>query len=140
MDVSRVSNTSSTKAAGKSSGAKGAGGVDFKSLLNVEEAEEAEAATALGGVRGMGSLLLAQEEGDAMEGRRRGQERAKKLIDDLEEIQMALLTGTISEARLKSIAHTISQQRAQTNDPALNAILDDIELRAAVEMAKLGMA
>lgn len=140
MDISRVSSTSGTKATGKSSGAKGASGVDFKSLVNIEEAEETEAATSIGGIRGMGTLLLAQEEGDSLEGRRRGRERAKKLIDDLEEIQMALLTGTISEAKLKSIAHTISQQRMQTDDPVLNALLDDIELRAAVEMAKLGMA
>lgn len=140
MDISRVSRSDSTKAAGKASGTKGTGGKDFKSLLSVEEAEEVESAHAVGGIRSMGTLLLAQEEGDTMEGRRKNQERAKRLINDLEEIQMALLTGTISEMRLKSIAHTVAQQRATTDDPALNALLDDIELRAAVEMAKLGLA
>ncbi|HCM84124.1 MAG TPA: flagellar assembly protein FliX [Alphaproteobacteria bacterium] len=140
MDVSRISRTDSTKAAGKSGGAKRAGGPDFKSLVNVEEAEEAEAAHAIGGVRGMGSLLLAQESGDALEGRRKNQQRAKRILDDLEELQMALLTGTISETKLRSIAHVVAQERAHVDDPALNALLDDIELRAAIEMAKLGFA
>ena len=139
MDISRISRTSATTAAGKSGGAKRSGGTDFKSLLDVEEADEAAPAGALGGVRGLGALLLAQESGDAMEGRQKNRKRARELLDKLEELRMGILAGKISPAQLRALAQTVAAERAQMEDPELAALLDDIELRAAVELAKLGL-
>jgi hypothetical protein len=140
MEISRISRTGSAKATGKSGGAQKTGGVSFGSMLEqADEAEETQSANAVSSVRSLGTLLLAQEEGDTMEGRRKNQQRATRILDDLEELQMALLTGSIPESKLRSIAHVVTQQRAVIDDPQLNALLDDIELRAAIEMAKLGM-
>jgi hypothetical protein len=139
MDVSRISRADSTKAAGKSGGAKRAGGPDFKSLLSIGENDAAEPVHGASAVGGLQALLLAQESGDAMEGRRRNQQRAQTILEKLEELRMGLLTGTLSEQQLRQLEHLITQQRATVDDPALNALLDDIEIRAAVELAKYGM-
>ena len=60
-----------------------------------------------------------------------------RMLDKLEEIRLGLLLGTIPQSRLEQLAHLVRAQREQVNDPKLTAILDEIELRAAVELAKL---
>lgn len=140
MDISRISRSGATSAAGKSSGAKRTGGPDFKSLLDVGEADETAPAQAVTPAGSLGTLLLAQESGDAMEGRQKNKKRAQDILEKMEELRMALLSGTITPTQLRTLAHMVTQERAQMDDPALSAILDDIELRAAVELAKLGMA
>ena len=59
------------------------------------------------------------------------------MLDNLEEIRLGLLLGTIPVSRLEQLAQLVRAQREQVNDPKLTAILDEIELRAAVELAKL---
>jgi hypothetical protein len=59
------------------------------------------------------------------------------MLDKLEEIRLGLLLGTIPQSRLEQLAHLVRAQRELVNDPKLTAILDEIELRAAVELAKL---
>jgi len=43
----------------------------------------------------------------------------------------------VPRADLERIAASVEQKRAQTDDPVLESILDEIELRAKVELAKL---
>ena len=139
MDVSRISRTGPAGAAGKSSGAKRTGDTTFRDMLDVGETDEAAPAQAVTSVGSLGTLLLAQETGDAMEGRQRNKKRAETLLDKLEALRIRILEGSVPESELRALTHMIAQERAQMDDPALSAILDDIELRAAVEMAKLGL-
>ena len=53
---------------------------------------------------------------------------------------MALLDGDLNVTSLERLRRAVRDERAGTDDPALEAVLDDIELRAAVEMAKLEYA
>ena len=48
-----------------------------------------------------------------------------------------LLLGTIPMSKLEQLAQLIRAKREQIDDPKLLEILDEIELRAAVELAKL---
>jgi hypothetical protein len=59
------------------------------------------------------------------------------MLDHLEEIRLGLLLGTIPMAKLEQLGQLVRAKRDQINDPQLLAILDEIELRAAVELAKL---
>ena len=59
------------------------------------------------------------------------------MLDELEQIRLGLLLGQIPRARLEQLAQMVRARREQLDDPKLIAILDDIELRAAVELAKL---
>ena len=49
-----------------------------------------------------------------------------------------LLTGSLPRATLERLGARIEAKRHRVDDPGLIQILDEIELRAAVELAKLG--
>jgi hypothetical protein len=85
------------------------------------------------------SLLAVQEAPDAASERSRGLARryGHDLLDRLEELRLGLLAGAIPKDRLAAIAQAVRQRRQKTDDPRLNAIIDEIELRCEVEIAKL---
>ncbi len=60
------------------------------------------------------------------------------MLDHLDEIRLGLLMGAISESKLSALMRTVRENRDQVDDPRMAAVLDEIELRAAVELAKLG--
>ncbi len=62
------------------------------------------------------------------------------MLDVLEELRRRLLTGTLPMSVLLDLKRNISLQKQMTNDPALTGVIEDIELRAAVELAKLETA
>jgi hypothetical protein len=51
-------------------------------------------------------------------------------------LRLGLVTGAISRSELDRIAEMVARQREQVDDPLLTAVLDEIELRARVEIAK----
>jgi hypothetical protein len=85
------------------------------------------------------ALLAIQEVPDATTGRSRGLAMASDLLDGLEEIRRGLLMGSIPTSRLKRIADMVRQRKAVTTDPEVTALLEEIDLRASVELAKLGI-
>ncbi len=93
-------------------------------------------ASATGGIGSLGALLAVQEVPDASEERRRARERGTALLDQLEQIRIALLSGRLPRTVLEQLSAMVAARRGQVSDPQLSAILDEIELRAAVELAK----
>lgn len=89
------------------------------------------------GVMGVEALLALQDVESATERRRRSVGRAGRLLDELDGLKIALLGGELSEAQLDRLSRAVREQRAATDDPKLEAVLDEIETRAAVELAKL---
>lgn len=83
------------------------------------------------------ALLALQAVEDPLFAKKKAVRRGQSLLDVLEEIKADLLVGKVSEGRLNQLVDLISQAR-QTSAPALDALIDDIELRARVELAKLG--
>jgi hypothetical protein len=59
------------------------------------------------------------------------------MLDRLEAIRLGLLEGWIGGESLRSLRRLVSERRGDLGDPKLGEILDEIELRAAVELAKL---
>jgi len=51
-----------------------------------------------------------------------------------------MLDGEISEPGLRRLATLVREQRESADDPGLQAVLEQIEARAAVELAKLEVA
>lgn len=88
---------------------------------------------------GIESILAMQAvDPDAGSGaRRRMMQRAEDLLDHLEDVRQGLLTGRVPKESLSSLAHLVRTRREAGADPHLAAILDEIELRAEVELAKL---
>jgi hypothetical protein len=85
----------------------------------------------------LGALFALQEIGDAGTERRRALARGDHLLDRLDRLRHDLLAGAIDPDSLADLARTARSARVQVNDPGLAAVLDEIELRAAVELAKL---
>ncbi|MDA1090901.1 MAG: hypothetical protein O3A85_11400 [Proteobacteria bacterium] len=59
------------------------------------------------------------------------------LLSHLDGLRMAILDGVLSKDKLTELAHNLRQKRQNSDDPRLNEIIDEIELRAEVEVAKL---
>jgi len=91
-------------------------------------------------VMGVESLLTLQDIGSPLERKRRAVGRAGRLLDLLDGIKIALLEGRIGGDALIRLQGAIREQRSVTDDPRLEALLDEIETRAAVEAAKLEQA
>lgn len=85
----------------------------------------------------LGSLLAVQEV-EAGEGeRRQAIDRGHRLLDELHELHLALVDGWLDEENLHRLAGLVEQTRPEVDDRDLASALEDIELRAAVELAKL---
>jgi hypothetical protein len=87
-------------------------------------------------------LLAAQATEDPTEraARKRARERGGKLLDELEKLRAGLLTGSLTVGHLVDIADVVASHREKIMDPRLTAVLDEIDLRAQVELAKLRVA
>jgi len=112
------------------------------SLLSVQEVDsggDAAQTVASSGVAGMGAVLAAQDVGDSLDGRSKGllRERGERLLDKLDELRIAVLEGRVAKEKLIGLAQEIRERRPQVEDPGLNEIIDEIEMRAEVELAKL---
>ncbi len=82
------------------------------------------------------ALIALQEIDGPLGRRRRAIGRAGRLLDELEGLKLALLEGGIDEAGLRRLSAVAREERDATSDPRLEAVLDQIEARAAVELAK----
>lgn len=101
---------------------------------------QVSSAGSVGGVMGVEALLALQDVETSTERRRRSLRRAGRLLDELDDIKIALLGGDLGQAQLERLARAIREQRSATEDPTLESLLDEIETRAAVELAKLETA
>ena len=118
-------------------GEKSGGG--FSIGLPDDEPISAGSLNATGRIAKIDTLLALQEVVDPLSGRRRSIKRGSKLLDHLDEIRHGLLLGEIPMAKLKSLAEALQIERGLVADPGLIQVIDEIELRAQVELAKLQM-
>jgi hypothetical protein len=100
--------------------------------------EDSAAPAGASPVQALTALLAVQEVDDAAEGRRRARQRAEGLLDRLEELRLAIMLGEVPLARLETLAQQLGERRETVSDPKLAEILNEIEIRAAVELAKHG--
>lgn len=102
-------------------------------------AESASQASSIGTVD---SLLALQgaEDPTARAARRRMKERASVILTELDNVRIAMLTGRLTVGHMIDIADVISSHREKILDPGLTAIMDEIDLRAQVELAKMRIA
>ncbi len=59
------------------------------------------------------------------------------MLDALEELQAAMLDGRLHQDQLARLRKLVTDRRERSEDVALESTLDAIELRSAVELAKL---
>ncbi len=96
------------------------------------------AANAPSAVATVDNIFMLQEVAEDLTGRRRAaMKRGSSMLDRLDDIRIALLTGALPRGQLEFLRHMAKERGDVLNDPQLQSILDEIELRVAVELAKL---
>ncbi|RCK24434.1 flagellar assembly protein FliX [Thalassospira profundimaris] len=136
---SKATGTSGTSRK-KASGASGGSGFadTMRSLDSSGDAGGSVGVHSTGSVSALDALLALQQSGDALDSPRKAAVlRAKSLLEQLEAVRDGLLSGALSGSRLKQLVGLMDQQREMIDDPELSAVLDEIDLRARVELAKL---
>jgi hypothetical protein len=138
----KIIETQATYSASKLKKIRKAGDGDFGDFLSA--AEEAEQTSGSGGilsameVGSLNPLLSLQEVSEDDVRRQRTLQQGKQSIDVLEELRREILTGNTNPAMLGRMQAQVEQMRKNTApDAKLQEIMNDIELRLAVEVAKL---
>ena len=129
-----------SKTVKKTASKVGAGGTAFRKQVSGEDATSAT--TGVSGsapISSVDSLWALQEAPDSTDGRSKGLMRADEMLDMLEEVRKGILLGAISMPDLRKLADMARNQKSTTGDKNLNSLLEEIELRAEVELAKLGV-
>lgn len=118
-------------------GARRQGGGATFSVEGGEKPAVSARAASVGPTTSLDAILALQGEEDAGERRRRAARRGQELLDDLDRLKAAILSGRVAPGDMARIAERLSDRRERSGDPRLDEILGQIELRAEVEIAKL---
>lgn len=123
----------------KSAKSSSGSGEAFSSALDgAGDAKAAASTRPSGPVASVDALLALQtapeDGGDA---RSQGMARGHGMLDLLEEVRRGIVLGAIPKEKLRRLADLARSQREGFADPHLGGLLDEIELRAEVELAKL---
>lgn len=133
----------------KTTGPKGTSKADAKKTGDnsfgamVSDAEESAASGPVSRPSPINSLdillSLQAADGTSEEASKRARKRANDLLDHLDKVKMGLLLGEVPTGTLRQLSQTIAQHREHIMDPKLAEILDEIDMRAQIELAKLGL-
>lgn len=121
----------------RSVGARARSGSSFQLPGDTPSASRAAASAPALALCDLQSLIALQSFEDPTERRRKAVKRGFDLLDVLEGVKMDLLVGRVSPERLENLVAMLGN-RVETGDAQLDALMEDIELRAKVELAKLG--
>ena len=136
MKVDKAGSVSSTAGTRRSDRASSAQPGEFSRFL--EQPEGASSVSASNAIGSVDALLAAQSvEASGEEERRQARTRGNEILDRLDELRHGLLSGTLTRGQIIALANLVRSRRAAMVDPKLREVLDEIELRAEVEIAKL---
>ncbi len=121
---------------GSAGRAGSAGGIAFASVLGNTATSETQASSAARAANPVDVLLTAQEMPNGSLSRRRAAKRGRDILDQLDRVRLALISGAIPRRDLERLVALLAEQREQAIDPGLTAVIDEINLRAQVELAK----
>lgn len=111
-----------------------------QAAFSLDESYAASKPAPVSGPRSIGavdSLLALQAAPDAAQGRARAVKRGQTLLDLLDEIRDGMLSGVLSQGSLRRLSAELQARQDGFLDPGLQSVMNDIELRAQVELAKM---
>ncbi len=138
MKIVSSQRTAAPKGPAKKTSA-GRSGAVFSPDFGSAGPQTSQAANGVSSLTSIDSLLAVQgvdAPDDPLTGRRRAIENASETLDVLDEIKLGLLAGELPAEKLQRLLSHVSTERSEIDDPDLNNVLDHIELRARVELAK----
>ena len=137
MKVDGPNKTGATGKAGKKSGSGKADG-SFSDFITSGPSKSVSSGTTQSIVQ-VDALLALQGAEDPTERASRGRmrQRADDILDELDKVRMAMLKGDLTVGHMVNIADVVASHREKISDPHLTALMDEVDLRAQVELAKL---
>ncbi len=138
MKISNVGSTKSTRSAKKK--AKTGKGSEFaEQLKETAAAAETQVSVESSAINPAEAVLAVQETNDATQGRSRGlaSRYGNDVLDRLDHLRHEIISGAVPKESLALLARKMRAERQTSGDPRLNEIINEIELRAEVEIAKL---
>lgn len=137
----RVDARITTPATGLSARAGRAGGPSSFRLEGTQAQSPAASTASAASLAGLDAILTLQAGEDTpQERRRRSVMRGSELLDGLDRLKAALLGGRVAAGELRAIAGRLAERSGSSGDPRLDDLVAQIELRAAVELAKIEAA
>lgn len=116
---------------------EGAGG-DFASHVDASGGGSKVAVSGATNLSSVEALVALQEAPDATSDQRSpDHQRAEDLLNRLDRIRLGILNGRLQKSELEALIARLGDRRREAGDPRLAAVIDEIELRAKVELAKL---
>ena len=136
MKIDRVSSIG-TKPSRRTERGGGSKSSSFSKALGSSPAPAPSSVSGSGALGPVDAILALQEVAGEPNRQSEAAQRGEDLLDHLDELRLALLDGRLPRAVIERLAAVVSTQRGKIDDPQLVEVLDEIELRAAVELAKL---
>ena len=136
MRVNSPNGTATATAPATTRRVSGPGGFTLSETNGPQTASPAISLRTVGGIE---ALIALQGIEDPLERRRRAVKHGRRALDALDELKLALLSGTLEPSallRLKAVAGDLTEG---SGDEKLDHVLGEIELRVAVELAKAGI-
>jgi len=139
----KIEGPSKTQNASKSGKAKKSGKADatFGNMV-ADASQEASSAAATQSIAKVDALLAVQGAESATErsAKRRMRERGEKVLRQLDHLRLAILTGNLTLGQVLDVADVVASHRENITDAGMTAVLDEIDLRAQIEIAKMRKA
>lgn len=132
----KVNGPSGTTSSSGQRPVRSASGFAMPQTSGAAPAASAQPSAATSSVADVSALMALQGVETATERRRRAVRRGGALLDRLDELKIAMLSGEAGEAALERLGRTLREERPKDADANLTGLLEQIDLRAAVELAK----
>src|SRR5262245_4972862 len=131
----RIQGPAGTLASAPSTPARRASSGTF-SVHEHTESAAAKGPSALRTIGGIEALIALQGVEDPLERRRHGVKRGRLELDALDELKIGLLGGTLTPPTLIKFRSAAAYIKDGSGEAGLDGVLDEIELRVEVEIAK----
>jgi hypothetical protein len=138
MKVNGFGNVENTSSVSKRRGTSST--TSFADLLSTGDVQEVSLLPPASDMAALNNLLALQEISEEDVRRKKMVQRGNGLLDSLEKLRGQLLVGSLAPAVIVDISRQMQVHKQMIDDPHMNEIIEDIELRAAVELAKLHKA
>ncbi len=136
MRIDKTRSTSGKSVARKTSATADASAFQ-SSLKPVETVQGPAVTTASAGVNSVAALMALQTADDPLERRKRVERRGRQLLDALDTLKLDMLEERDARTTLMRLKSLLETAREDSGDSELEALIDHVELRAEVELAKL---
>lgn len=139
----KIEGPSKVKETGKSSKTASTGKTDgtFGAMVT-GAAKETSNVAATQSIAKVDALLAVQglESATERKAKRQMRERADKILRQMDHLRLGLLTNNLTLGQVVDIADVVASHREKISDPKMSAVLDEIDLRAQIEIAKMRKA